>query len=401
MSELINNNPAHISALTNFAARLISGENGRALINEYSADIESVDPFDTMSVFDNLLKGDYSLAEVKANTGKILNVFYKSLAASDWEQAPAGHYLSWLMEENRGAEKLLNRMRESVKIILSGGAEPDIRAIGELARMLDELGEYELHYIKKENILFPYIEKVFHQNSCLRLMWSFHDDFRESLRTLRMMTASGPVMRDKLNKEIGRLFFTVFPVIFREERIIFPIALKVIPSRHWDEMLEQSNNAGWCFGVRPETKESAVTPNTVPEALLDFGTGSLSPGQVIMLMNHLPLEITFVDANDEVRYFSGGKHQIFHRSKAILGRKVQNCHPPASVHIVNDIIESFRNGSRDHADFWIKMKERLIYIRYFAIRNSEGTYEGTMELTQDVTTIRSLEGERRLPQWEG
>jgi DUF438 domain-containing protein len=132
---------------------------------------------------------------------------------------------------------------------------------------------------------------------------------------------------------------------------------------------------------------------------INLGTGFLTPEQLIMLLNNLPVDITFIDENDEVQYFSGGKHRIFPRSNAIIGRKVQNCHPPESVHIVNEIINAFRNSLKDHADFWIQIRDRFIYIRYFALRNEQGEYKGTMEVSQDVTGIRSLKGECRLLNW--
>jgi DUF438 domain-containing protein len=118
-----------------------------------------------------------------------------------------------------------------------------------------------------------------------------------------------------------------------------------------------------------------------------------------MLLNSLPVDITFIDENDEVQYFSDGRTRIFPRSEAIIGRKVQNCHPPESVHIVNEILNTFRNGQKDHADFWIQMKDRFISIRYFALRNEQGEYKGTIEVSQDVTGLRSLHGERRLLEW--
>ena len=134
--------------------------------------------------------------------------------------------------------------------------------------------------------------------------------------------------------------------------------------------------------------------------LVDLGTGYLSPSQLILMMENLPVDITFVDENDEVCYFSGAKHRIFPRAKAIIGRKVQNCHPKESVHIVNEIVEAFRNGTKDHADFWIQMKGRFIHIRYFALRDEKNVYKGTIEVSQDVSEIRSLQGERRLLEWE-
>ncbi len=167
----------------------------------------------------------------------------------------------------------------------------------------------------------------------------------------------------------------------------------------WDDMLQQSSDTGWCYIDPPS--EPLFKHETVFEkdCKINLGTGSLTTEQLILLFNNLPVDITFVDENDEVCYFSGIKHRIFPRSKAIIGRKVQNCHPPESVHMVTNIVNAFRSGLKDHADFWIQMKERFIHIRYFAIRDELGRYKGTIEVSQDVTEIRQLEGERRLLEW--
>ena len=164
-------------------------------------------------------------------------------------------------------------------------------------------------------------------------------------------------------------------------------------------MLEQSHEIGWCFIDQPDKAINLNKTSYNFNGKINLGTGFLTPEQLIMLLNNLPVDITFIDENDEVQYFSGGKHRIFPRSNAIIGRKVQNCHPPESVHIVNEIINAFRNSLKDHADFWIQIRDRFIYIRYFALRNEQSEYKGTMEVSQDGTEIRSLQGERRLLEW--
>ncbi len=125
-------------------------------------------------------------------------------------------------------------------------------------------------------------------------------------------------------------------------------------------------------------------------------TGSFTLEELIAPFQHLPFDVTFVDQDNTVRYFSPGKDRIFDRSRAIIGRKVQYCHPPKSVHIVNQIVEDFRSGRQNQARFWITMKGRFIYICYYAMRDEAGTYMGTLEVTQDLTDLRTLEGERRL-----
>jgi uncharacterized protein len=207
---------------------------------------------------------------------------------------------------------------------------------------------------------------------------------------------------------MGDLFFVILPIIFREEQILFPVALQAIPEKVWSDMLLQSEEIGWCYldqyqvsGIKNQDKslnESGEMQAT--DGLIDLGTGYLAPSQLILMLENLPVDITFVDENDEVRYFSGAKHRIFPRAKAIIGRKVQNCHPRESVHVVNEIVEAFRNGSKDHADFWIQMRGRFIHIRYFALRDEAGNYKGTIEVSQDCTEIRGLQGERRLLEWK-
>ena len=137
-----------------------------------------------------------------------------------------------------------------------------------------------------------------------------------------------------------------------------------------------------------------------PEGILQFETGSLSKGEIEAILNSLPVDISFVDANDAVKYFNKAEKRIFVRTKAVIGRKVQSCHPQKSVHIVNKILETFKNGKKDVAEFWIIMNNRLIHIRYFAVRDKNGKYLGTMEVTQDLTDIKKIEGQKRLLDWE-
>ncbi|MGB7539504.1 MAG: PAS domain-containing protein [Anaerolineales bacterium] len=130
-------------------------------------------------------------------------------------------------------------------------------------------------------------------------------------------------------------------------------------------------------------------------------TGALTPEQIGLLLTHLPIDITFVDKGNDVRFYTGGKERIFERAPDVIGRNVLNCHHPDSVQLVMRILEDFRNGVRDSAEFWIQMKggapePRFIHIRYFAVRDSGGQFQGTLEVVQDVTAIRTLRGERRL-----
>ena len=399
MSELIINYSERVNRLFELACRLIDGENGNLLIAEFKPFIEKVTAAEAMQILDRLLLQEYPLNTVKRNVGKIINVFYKSLNGHTWDKPGEGHFLYYLMLENREVEQVIAKARPAIKAILKGeGADQEL-TLADLRTFINRLKDYELHYIKKENILFPYLEKSFEQHRCLQLMWSFHDDFRHSLKALGLLLQSQKPDKESLNKELGRLFFVIFPVIFREEQIVFPVAFHVLREDSWIEMLKQSFEIGWCYGIKPLKKENSGESQLNTGGMINLGTGFLSPGQLVLLFNNLPVDITYVDMNDEVRYFSGAIHRIFPRSKAIIGRKVQNCHPPESVHVVNEIIDAFRSKKKDHADFWIQAKGRFIHIRYFALRNEKSEYMGTIEVSQDISEIRKLDGERRLLDW--
>lgn len=399
MSELIQNSHQHTEALLDFTRRLILGENGKALIEKHKHIIETVTPTDTMLVLDRMLQEGFSTETVKANVGKIINVFFKSLQAFEWTKPGEGHFLYYLMLENREVEKIMSEIKGLIKTLFKTPASNLPETTDQLRLQVLRLKEYELHYIKKENILFPFMEKTFSQYRCLKIMWSFHDDFRQSLKTLETILKPASPDIDLLNKELGKLFFVVLPILFREEQIVFPVALRAIPEKDWEEMLAQSSDTGWCYIPQPTAKIRTIQKPNDLEGKIDLGTGFLDPSQLMLLLNHLPVDITFVDENDEVRYFSGATHRIFPRSKAIIGRKVQNCHPPESVHVVNEIVDTFRQGRKSHADFWLTIKSRFIHIRYFALRNEAGEYKGTIEVSQDVTEIRELKGEQRLLDW--
>jgi hypothetical protein len=149
--------------------------------------------------------------------------------------------------------------------------------------------------------------------------------------------------------------------------------------------------------VEIKRKEKA---EVAPEGTLQFETGTLSKEEVEALLDSLPVDISFVDKNDAIKYFNKADKRIFVRTKAVIGRKVQLCHPQKSVHIVNRILEAFKTGKKDVAEFWITMNNRLIHIRYFAVKDKNGKYLGTMEVTQDLTDIKKIEGQKRLLDWK-
>ncbi len=145
-----------------------------------------------------------------------------------------------------------------------------------------------------------------------------------------------------------------------------------------------------------ENKKEAPIMKTEMEGTIPFETGNLSKEEIESTFNALPVDVTFVDKDDTVRYFSQSKDRIFVRTKAVLGRKVQQCHPQKSIKVVNEILEDFKSGKRDVAEFWMNFEGKLIHIRYFPVRSKSGEYLGCLEVTQDITGIKRIEGEKRL-----
>jgi DUF438 domain-containing protein len=195
-------------------------------------------------------------------------------------------------------------------------------------------------------------------------------------------------------------------MIYKEERILFPMALETLSKDEWIKVKKGEEeigfsrvepDPGWEPGSMQVTKAAPVEENQG----LNLQTGTLSLEQINLMVNHLPVEISFVDENDEVRFYSDSKgERIFPRSPGVIGRKVQNCHPGKSVHMVENILEAFRSGKKDAADFWITLNGKFILIRYFAVRDEKGNYKGTLEVTQDITGVRELQGEKRLLDWK-
>jgi DUF438 domain-containing protein len=203
---------------------------------------------------------------------------------------------------------------------------------------------------------------------------------------------------------IEALLKMVNDMIYKEEHILFPMAKDLLTDAEWQKVRQGEEEIGYAW-ITPEqgwTGETGAAPgqDSAGERTVRLDTGQMTFEQINMMLKHMPVDVSFVDENDEVRYYSATKDRIFPRSPGVIGRKVQNCHPPKSFAMVQRILDEFRAGSRHKADFWIQMKGRFLLIQYFAVRDEKGSYRGTLEVSQDVTDIKKLEGQKRLLEWE-
>ncbi len=405
MSEFINNISERRNELLAFSVGIINGGKRKDYVKRYQNAIDNLTPEDVIFVVHELVNKKYDVNTVKEHVGKILNIFYEPLKNFNKPKVNNDNFIFYLEEENKAANNLLKDIKASLKIINKNDENFSKERL-KMKSYFEKFKEFEKHYSKKENILFPYIEKKYEQSDCLKVMWAFHDEIRDSTNKNIELLDNEHVDLKSLNKEIGRFFFAVLPVMFREDYILHPFVIETFNEQDFYEMLIQSFEIGFAYIKTPKEPKPIISTNNKSDyselgnLFADLGTGILTHEQIEQLINHLPIDITFVDENDTVRFFSNPKHRFFTRSKAIIGRTVQNCHPHESVHIVDEILTSFKAGKKEKATFWIQMKGRFILIEYYAIHDKNGSYKGTIEVSQDVTEIRKLKGEQRLLDWK-
>lgn len=324
-------------------------------------------------------------------------------------QTPPGHPISILMEEH----KILTQRAERLGILAKTIEEAcDVVYVGdvltEVQGIVKDFVDAEKHYLREENVLFPMLEK--HGiTEPPAIMWMEHNQIRDIKKRLRSLVENWNAIsfydfKTQLG-EVAKPLCSILPShFFKENNILFPAALQVVTSEEWEEARKEFDEIGYCCFTPSHVTVALQTEKrktqTPPEGLLQFETGSLSKEEAEAILDTLPIDISFIDKDDRVKYFNKAEKRIFVRTKAVIGRTVQMCHPQESVHIVNRIIEAFRKGEKDSAEFWITLDNRLVHIRYFAVRDKDGRYFGTMEATQDLTDIKKIEGQKRLLDWE-
>lgn len=336
-----------------------------------------------------------------------VELFKEALDVQDRPEPPLGHPVHTFMKENRASEKIMS----DIQILIGRLGQPPAQASFDLLRpelgsQIELLAEINIHYTRKENQLFPLLEEH-HFTGPSQIMWSIHDDVRALIKKAReKFDESNPVETAAAVKEAVSM---MRDMIYKEEHILYPTSLEMLSESEWVKAKAGEADIGYAWiepdSGWPEETTSRAEPAPVEKlslmaGALELDTGGLNPDQVNLVLTHLPVDLTFIDEDDRVAYYSEGKERIFPRSPAVIGREVRNCHPPKSVHVVNKILDEFKSGSKDTAEFWIEIGGRFIYIRYFAVRDAQGSYKGTLEVSQDLTEIRKLEGENRLLDWE-
>lgn len=396
------------AALKKIIRELHDGVPVDKLKKEFSRLIKSTSPEEIAEMENALIREGFPPQEVQRLCDVHVEVFEQSLKRGGKAGKIPGHPVHTFIQENKEARKILKSLVKTAGKIRRG--QPGEKEIQDFTSRFQLFREIEKHYQRKENQLFPLLEsKGF--TGPTQVMWGKHDDIRGMIKKIN------GIIRDQdwqvLAREVRGLAAAVKKLIFLEEKILYPTSTRKLNDQDWARIKWGEPEIGYAW-VTPgnlwdadlagagitrtgEAKEAAEP--SPEEPAISLSQGRLTAQQIDLLLKNLPVDITFVDENDRVCYYSDTRERIFPRSPAIIGRTVQNCHPPKSGHIVDDIVKNFKEKKRESAEFWIRMNGQFIHIRYFPLFDEAGAYRGVIEVSQEVSHIRSLEGERRLLDW--
>ncbi len=403
---------AKVGEMKRIISALHDGEPLEDARKRFLALAKDVAPAEIAAMEERLIREGMPVDEVQRLCDVHVGVFRDMLDRDDVVAAPPGHPVHTYMADNEIIGGLAARLGELVgRLGETGGRgggmaghEPGLRGV------LAQLASIENHYVRKENQLFPALERH-GVSGPSQVMWGVHDEIRATLKGL----ARAIDERDAgavAEKGAGAAR-AISEMVYKENKILFPLALDKLASEEWAAMRRGEDELGYGFARPaapwpPDAEGAGATGRSggggrqggeEGDGQLRMRTGALTLEQINLMLTHLPVDISFVDAEGHVRYYSDTNDRIFPRSPGVIGRHVEMCHPPKSVDTVREIVESFRSGREDVAEFWIQMQGRFLHIRYFAVRDGEGRYAGTLEVSQDVTGIRALEGENRLLDW--
>ena len=401
MSEFINNVEHRQKLLKEIIRRLHDGKNLEDAKKEFKKHFNEVSTAEISMMEQALIKEGMAIEEVQNLCDVHAAIFEGSISdlhpTKDHTKVK-GHPVQVFLEENERLEKLI---KDEI--------DPYLSQSGKTAELMfrvgyDRLSELTKHYARKEYLFFPNLEKK-GIDAPPKVMWAVDDEIRNEMKDILsdLSRVDHDLVKTKI--KISANIKKIRDMIFKENNILIPLLVETLSFFDWIMVDSASDEIG--YFIEPPKEKWTDKKNTDPveetkpikEKVIgevSFDTGSLQPDVLNAMMNTLPLDMTFVDSEGYVKYFTQGKERIFDRPITIIGRHVSMCHPPASVHIVTDIIESFRSGKKDHEDFWIRMKDMFVYIRYFAVRDPKGAFLGTLEVTQNIKPITELEGEKRL-----
>lgn len=405
MSELINNSQERKSKLKKLILKLHAGESQDEVRRELTETLTGIPYGEVVEVEQELISEGLPESEVLALCDIHSAVLEGNIDLTGAKNIPEGHPVDVMVKENAELKKVTYQISELIDLIQYSPNQPLAEQIIQLRGLFNQLYDVDKHYQRKEYLLFPYLEKE-GITGPPKVMWGKHDQIRElikgSIEILQTETISKEDLEASAELILLPAIHGVEDMTMKEEEILLPMALDKLTEADWYEIGKQSLEIGYCLYDPPKdwtpdwAEKKGINEAQKSGSHVQLPSGGFSAEELLCILNTLPVDMTFVDKDDKVKYFNQSSERIFQRNRAILNRDVRHCHPPASAHIVDKIIDDFRSGAQTRAPFWINKGGKFIHIEYFALRNDQGEYMGTLEVSQDLSNYRALEGEQRI-----
>ncbi len=405
MSELINNSRYRKDKLKELILKLHDGESADDVRQQLIESLKNIPYGEVVEVEQELMQEGLPQEDVLKLCDIHGSVLEGNVDLSAAKEVPEGHPVDVFKQENKALLKVAEKVRKLLQAIRMVESDEYKTYILTLLGSFNELMDVDKHYQRKEYLVFPYLEKN-EITGPPKVMWGKHDEIREQLKACIEILKTPELSKEDLTDALDLLFFPaiqgVVDMVQKEEEILFPMAMDVLTIEDWWNINKQTLEFGFTL-YDPQTEwkpegltNEADTGSLAGDGSIQLPSGSFTAQEIMAILNTIPADMTFVDKDDKVKYFTQGKERIFARSRSIINRDVRLCHPPGSTHIVEKIIDDFKSGNASHAPFWIQMKGKFIKIEYFALRDENGKYLGTLEYSQDLTENRALEGEQRI-----
>lgn len=407
MSELINNAKYRKTKLKELILRLHQGEDPQQVRSELISTLQEIPYGEVVEVEQELIQEGLPESEVLKLCDVHGEVLDGHIDQSGAQSIPEGHPVDVFRNENRELRKVAEKAQQLLGNLHAISDEHFGNHRLQLLACFNALMDVDKHYKRKEYLVFPYLEK----NDITgppKVMWGKHDEIREQLNGCIGLLKENELKKSDLEDALELLFAPVLKALAdmtkKEEEILFPMCMDVLTTEDWWNIHKQTLEFGFALydpavewkpaGLPAEHFENKGILNE--NGTIQLPSGSFTAGEIMAILNTVPVDMTFVDKDDKVKYFTQGKERIFARSRSIINRDVRLCHPPGSVHIIEKILDDFKSGRASHAPFWIQLQGKFIHIEYFALRDENGEYLGTLEVSQDLTNARNLEGEKRI-----
>ena len=444
MTELLNTREYKKEQLKKLLLRIHEGESVETLKEEFRQVLSGISPLEIPLIEQELVKEGVSAKDIAKMCDLHVELFREAVKGTDEleeRDLADGHPLKILYLENKEIMKdaeMLNLYARTLATTKDERMRKEI--LGVLEEIVGNLRKVGFtHYNREEMLTFPYIERR-GLTAIATVLWTKHDEIRFMVKYLAELLRKRDEMPweefvERFKAKAGEAAFALSDMVFRENNIYYPTLKALLSEGEWKALRMQEDEIGfykvnppaWDPGedvkplhpweIEPELSVEQLLglPREVQEALkgqplefdrarlkrdgdIDLGTGYVSIEELKAIFEALPVDVTFIDRDDRVRFFSPGE-RIFDRTMSVLGRPVQLCHPPKSVHIVNKILKAFKEGRREEASFWLRLGPKYVYIRYVPLFDEKGEYIGTLEMTMDIEPYKKIEGEKRLLDW--